>query len=120
MIKTFMQKHKALLMLGTSQLIFGMMGALIMQLFFSFKAPMIATVNISGLENSFIKETTNKALSPDEMKLKVAQFANALNQSVINIAKEKHVILLMSEAVVAGHRDLTPEVANRVKKGLSS
>lgn len=120
MIKTFMQKHKDLILLGTSQLIFGMMGALMVQLFFSLNVPTIATVNISGLENSFIKETTNKALSPDEMKLKVTQFAHALNQSVVDIAKEKHVVLMMSEAVVAGHRDLTPEVANRIKKGLSS
>lgn len=119
MIKAFMQQHKDILVLGTSQLIFGMMGALIVQLFFSFKSPTIATVNISGLENSFIKATTNKSLSPSEMKVKVTQFAKTLNQSVIDIAKEKHVILLLSEAAVAGNHDLTAEVATRVKKGLS-
>jgi hypothetical protein len=122
MVKSFLHAHKEILMLGFSQLLFGMLGALIIQIIFSFmpfKVPMIATVNITGLEDSFIKETSKQALSPNEMKQKVTVFAKSLNQNVTELAKEKHLVLLPREAVIAGSHDLTPEVANRIKQGLS-
>ncbi len=119
MVKSFLHKNREVLILGFSQFLFGMLGALLIQMLFSFKTPTIATINITGLEDSFIKETSKQALSPMEMKQKVTGFAKILNQSVAELAKQKHLVLLPSEAVIAGSHDLTPEVANRVKQGLS-
>lgn len=118
MIKYLMNKE--MLTLIVSQLFFGMVGALFIHLILMHKTPRaIATVNIIGLEDSFIRETENLHLNPVEMEKKVKSFANILNKTVVTIAKQKDVVLLPSEAVIAGSPDFTEEIANQVKRGLS-
>lgn len=117
MFKNLMNKE--MIMLIACQLFFGMVGALFIHLILIHQAPRtIATVNIIGLEDSFIRETSNLHLNPAEMDKKVMSFANALNKTVVDIAKQKKVVLLPSEAVIAGSPDFTEEVANQVKRGL--
>lgn len=107
---------KEIILLACSQLCFGALGALIVQLVITHQStPIIATVNITGLEDSFIRETAKQPLSQTEMKQKVALFADRLNKTVFQLAKQKHLILVPSEAVIAGSPDLTQEVANQVK-----
>lgn len=104
-----------------AQIFFGMIGALIIHIMLFRHTPLtIATVNITGLEDSFIREITQQHLPTAEMNKKVTAFANALNKTVIDMAKQKHVILIPSEAVIAGSPDMTEDVANKVKRGLSS
>ena len=117
MVKQFINKDMLVLM--SAQVFFGMIGALIIHLIIMHHTPLtIATVNITGLEDSFIRETTQQHLPTAEMNKKVTAFANALNKTVIDMAKQKHVILVPSEAVIAGSPDMTREVANIVKRGL--
>lgn len=109
-----------MLMLIASQLFFGMAGALFIHLILMHKTPRaIATVNIIGLEDSFVREIENLHLNPAEMEKKVMSFANTLNKTVIEIAKQKNVVLLPREAVIAGSPDFTEEIASQVKRGLS-
>lgn len=112
--------NKESLFLACSQLCFGVLGALIVQVGFHRPPSLIATVNISELEDSFIKATVKQDLSPIVMKQKAALFSKGLNEVIIQIAKEKHVILIPSQAIIAGSvPDLTEEIANRVKRGLT-
>lgn len=109
-----------MMFLISSQLLFGMLGAILIQLIFFYQTtPTIATVNIVGLEESFIRETSKQPLTQAEIKQKATLFANVLNQTVVKIAKQKHLTLMLSEAVIAGSPDLTQEVADQVKKGIS-
>lgn len=117
MFKSLLNKE-ILLMVG-SQLCFGILGALIVQLTIMHRTtPAIVTVNITGLVDSFIRETTKQSLTQVEMKQKVTRFGEQLNKTVTQISKQKHLILVPSEAVIAGSMDLTPEIANQIKKGL--
>lgn len=103
-----------------SQLCFGMLGALFIQLVFvSHTASTIATVNITALQDSFVRETAKQSLSQDEMKQKVTAFSQQLTQAINRIASDKHVTILLTEAVLANGKDYTQEVANRVKKGIA-
>lgn len=117
MFKSFI--NKAFILQALSQLCFGMVGALLILAITHKTSPVIATVNITGLEDSFIRETSSQSITDLEKKQKVEQFAKALSQTVVQIAKEKHLVLVPSQAVMSDAPDLTPEVARLVKKGLN-
>jgi hypothetical protein len=117
MLKNFITK--ALMLQALSQLCFGMLGALLI-LAITHRAPSIATVNITGLEDSFIRETSRQSLTDAEKKQKVTAFAKVLNQTIIKFAKEKNLVLLPSQAVISEQLDLTQEVAEQIKKGWAS
>ena len=105
------------------QIVFGMVGALIMQIFFIFlihPAPSIATVNITGMVDSFVKETAKQTLTPDTMKQKVSQFGEGLNKTLQVLSDKKHLIIVPSEAVIVGATDLTETVQRNIKEGLAS
>jgi hypothetical protein len=113
--------NKDLAFVACSQLIFGIIGALLVHFMLNFRAvPTIATVNITALEDSFVREISKKQLSEVEMRSQVMGFAKAINQTVFRLCKQKHLILVPSEAVMAGSQDMTQEVAAQVKKGLIS
>lgn len=102
-----------------SQLCFGMFGALLVLIFTYRTPPTIATVNITGLEDSFIQETSRQSITEAEKKHKVEIFSEILSQTVIRLAKEKHLVLVPSQAVISDSPDLTQEVAKQIKKGLN-
>jgi type-F conjugative transfer system protein TrbI len=112
--------RKELICQALSQLIFGMVGALLVLTLTHHIAPTIATVNITGLEDSFIRATSRQPLTEAEKKQRVMLFAKVLNQTVMKIAKDKHLILLPSQAVISDALDVTQEVADQIKKGLAT
>lgn len=103
-----------------SQICFGILGTLLVQLIFiRHTTPAIATVNLTALQDSFIRETAKQSLSQEEMKQKVTLFSQQLTQAINKVASEKHVTVLLTEAVISNEKDYTQEVINRVKKGMS-
>jgi flagellar hook-basal body complex protein FliE len=113
--------NKAFIYQAMSPLFFGMLGALLVQLIFNHHAtPAIATVNITALQDGFVRETAKQPISQEAMKQKVALFSQQLTQAINNVAKNNHVTILLSEAVISQGKDYTQDVANRVKKGMSS
>jgi len=112
--------NREFLLQALSQIFFGMIGTFLI-LSFIYKTPlMIATVNITGLEDTFIQETSHQSLNETEKKQTVAMFAKVLNQTMVKIAAEKHLVLVPSQAVIAGSIDLTQEVAAQIKKGINA
>lgn len=75
----------------------------------------LVTVNITALQDSFIKETVAQHLSPAEAKEKVAQFSKFLNEAILNLSNNKKMIVLPREAVITGANDETNTVANDIK-----
>lgn len=75
----------------------------------------IGTVNITGIINHFIKQESNKNLSPDVLKQEVSEFGNKLEVTLRQLAKEKHITLFPSEAVIAGSQDYTDAVNKKMK-----
>lgn len=75
----------------------------------------IGTVNITGIINHFINQESNKNLSPDVLKQEVSEFGNKLEVTLRQLAKEKHITLFPSEAVIAGSQDYTDVVNQKMK-----
>jgi flagellar hook-basal body complex protein FliE len=119
MFKNIINKEFTLQVL--SHICFGVLGALLVQLVFipQRTAPAIATVNLTALQDSFIRETAKQSLSQEAMKQKVTSFSQQLTQAINKLASEKHVTILLTEAVISNGKDYTQEVANTVKKGMS-
>lgn len=80
----------------------------------------VGMVNITGMVNSFIKETAQQSLSVDEKQKKISQFSDALQKVMTTEASEKSMVLVPSEAVIAGATDMTQEVMIAIKKELKS
>ena len=115
-IKNFISKE--IFFQALSQLFFGMLGALLVLSFTHKVMPTIATVNITGLEDSFIQETSKQPLTDAEKKQKVAIFAKTLNQTVMQLAKEKHLVFMPSQAVISDTPDFTVQIAGIIKREL--
>jgi hypothetical protein len=111
---------KDLILQALSQLGFGIIGALLILVITHSKPPTIATVNITGLEDSFIRETSKQTLTDVEKQQKVTAFARSLNQTVIKLAKDKHLVLVISQAVLSDVPDLTQVVAEQIKRRISA
>lgn len=102
------------------QVCFGMLGALIVLMVVHKTPPVIAMVNITGLEDSFIRETSRLPMTEAEKKQKVERFAKTLKQAINRLAGENHFVIVPAQAVLSSDSpDLTQEVAREIKKGIN-
>jgi len=108
------------------QITYGLMGLGLMSLcmisliHFSRPTMTIATVNVTGMVNSFVKETAQQNLTMEQKQQKVDQFGKSMQHVLDALAKERHIVIVMSEAVIAGATDLTPEIMLSIKKEMKS
>jgi conjugal transfer pilin signal peptidase TrbI len=70
----------------------------------------IAVVNVNKIVDEFIKTTANKKLAPEKMQKNIEAFGNKLENTLQVVAADKHLLLMPSEAVIAGAKDMTQEV----------
>lgn len=99
--------------------LFGMLGALIIFIMVHLlEKPSVqfGTINITGLVNYFVKQESNKNISPDQLKTEVKQFGNVLEKEIALFSKEKGVVLMISEAVASGAPDYTRVIYERIKQ----
>lgn len=73
--------------------------------------PQLATVDMTGLMYRFVKSEAAGSASLTEKRIEVRAFSQQLETVLQTIAREKHVILVPKEAVIAGSQDMTAEVA---------
>lgn len=112
--------NKNLVLLVIGQVLFGLLGACVFQIIFADRLiKTMATINLTGLEDTFVSETAKLSISDVEKKQRVTKFAKLLSQVTKQISNEKNVVLVVSEAVVSGAPDMTNEVATRIKKRMS-
>lgn len=105
------------LLFYSSSFLFGMLGALVVfMLMNAFISPVqsIGTVNITSLVDRFIKEETQKNLPPDTLKQEVKAFGMNLEKELTVFSKQNHLILLPTEAVIAGSQDYTQLIKGRL------
>lgn len=98
------------------QLTIGMLGALIMwfvlSAWHSHASPKIGTVNITGLVNSFIKSQVS--VPQETLNVRVKEFAKTLDDTLHTVATDQNLVLLPSEAVIAGATDYTDVVKQKM------
>lgn len=83
-------------------------------------SPSLATVDMTGLMYRFVKSEASGSASLTEKRIEVRAFSQQLETVLQTIAREKHVILVPKEAVMAGSQDLTAEVAARLSLSSST
>lgn len=71
--------------------------------------PRIGVVNITGIVDEFVKTEAKNILPPEELKRRVQIFGTSLEKVLRGISIKKRVILMPSEAVIAGAKDYTQE-----------
>jgi len=97
--------------------LFGMLGALtafFLVYLMSSSPKNIETVNITGLVNQFIQQESLKNLPQDAVKQETKIFGDKLERELKRLAKQKNVVLLPSEAVIAGSHDETSLIKSRL------
>jgi len=100
------------------QFLLGALGALCVLFIYhaleGHQQPRIATVNLTGVVNNFIKAQVGQQLSQEEQQRRVKAFGSSLEKTMKEIALKHHVVLMPSEAVIAGARDYTPVLQQRL------
>jgi len=99
-------------------LLYGMLGCAIVMGLMHIMHPSsstLGTVDITGIINQFIKLESAKNDSPDVVKEDVRAFAHQLEMTLRQLAKEKHLVLLLRDAVSAGGQDYTDVVNQRMQ-----
>lgn len=94
----------------------GALSVLVVSHFLSDTTPRIATVNISGIVSHFVKMEAKREISSDVLEKEAKHYGSSLNKELQQFAKEKNLILLPSEAVIAGNRDYTSVIYRRLNK----
>lgn len=98
--------------------LFGMLGALIIFMIihlYKNQDIQVGTVNITGMVDRFIKQEAQKNIQPDILKKEVKQYGVHLNKELQSFSKEKNLVLFPSEAVIAGSRDYTSIINQRMQ-----
>ena len=98
-----------------------MMGVILIAIAYCSRQTMvIATVNITGMVNSFVMETAQQKLTMEQKQQKVNQFGQLMQHVMTDMAKRQHIVIMPSEAVIAGSIDFTQEVMAEIKKEMKS
>jgi hypothetical protein len=74
----------------------------------------VATVNITGIVNAYVKNLAKANVDPNAASEDIKQFAAQLQSNIQILSKKKGVVILPSEAVIAGAKDLTPALIKRM------
>jgi hypothetical protein len=79
-------------------------------------SPKIATVNINAIVDNYIKTMAKMNVEQVVLEKSTAQFMQHLEIELARIAKEKKVVLFLSEAVLTPSMDLTDLVQKRIER----
>lgn len=101
-------------------LLMGMLGAIIVFGFFNptTQTSSIASVQVTQLIEKFVAVNANSKAPTSNLKQRAAQYSEALEASLHTVSQEEGVVLVPSEAVIAGAPDYTNKVQNQMKSYL--
>lgn len=100
----------------------GLLGALtvfaVMHYYVS-KPNAIGTVNITYLVDQYSKREAAKNLPIELLKKEVSEFGSLLEHETKKLSLEKRLVLLPNQAVIAGSKDYTVIVRDRIERKMS-
>lgn len=76
----------------------------------------IATVDLNSIIQHFIQTQAKQKLAPQTMKNNSQQFSKQLVVTLHKLAIKNHLVLMPTQAVIAGTSDVTPQVRLALKK----
>lgn len=97
------------------------LGAIASQFIQGFYNPVqrIETLDITGIYKQFVKETARLNLSKEKANERVSTFAKSLDLGVQYFSKKHHAVILPSEAVIGGAKDITSEFSSWMNQRVS-
>jgi type-F conjugative transfer system protein TrbI len=102
------------------QVLFGMLGAIIVQCLLVRSTPKVVTVDFTGMVKSFESEIIQQKLDPTELKQNIMRFGQSMNGVFIDYAKKHNYVIVPKEAVIAGAHDDTDSIKILIKKRMNS
>lgn len=118
-IRKILDKGKGLLSIEYAySFLFGMLGSMFIITLFHCMSPSqqkIAVVNTTAIVKEFVKKQIEQNKSQDVLTNETKKFGVSLEQASKEVAEENHLILMPSEAIIAGSQDYTSEVKRRIK-----
>ena len=115
--------NKATLQHFSLQLLLGMLGAdLLLMLLHVISPPSkpIVTVDVATIIQRFVKAEADTKLPPEQLKAHVNTFGKALDETLKTTASDGKLVLLPKEAVIAGAKDITPDIQKKLDAQLGT
>jgi conjugal transfer pilin signal peptidase TrbI len=78
--------------------------------------PRTVSFNIKATYAAFFKEVTARKIPQEKMFILGNRFPVALERAVKDYADKNHAIVLVSGAVMAGAKDVTPDIQRQIAK----
>lgn len=118
-INKILDKGKKLLSIDYAySFLFGMLGSMLIITLFYYMSPVpqkLAVVNATAIVKEFVKKEIEQNKSQDTLTNETKKFGASLEQASREIAEENNLILMPSEAIIAGSQDYTAAVKIRIK-----
>lgn len=118
-ISNLLNKGKNLLSMEYAySFLFGMLGSMVIITIFNYLTPKpqkIAVVNTTAIVKEFVKREIEQNKSQDILTNETKKFGVSLEQASKEVADENNLILMPSEAIIAGSEDYTTAVKKRIK-----
>lgn len=97
-------------------ILFGVLCFLIFQASYAkFTKPLIVTVNLRGLTNTYVQQLTAEHLTQLQAQARVKQFSVDLQHVLQVYSAQHHVVLMPQEAVIEGAPDATLTLCKNLK-----
>lgn len=78
------------------------------------KKKVIYTVNLTGLIDTYVASVAKIKTSNENGRMYVGKFAKKLEKNIKELARDRNIVIVPQEAVVAGAIDLTPVVLKKM------
>lgn len=78
----------------------------------------VATININAIMMKYVQTQAKATIDSDVLQKDTKAFVKQLEHEIQTLSKNKNITLFVSEAILAGASDYTPELESRVYKAL--
>lgn len=118
-VNKILNKRNSLLSINNAySFLFGMLGSMVIFSIFyylSVPPPRIAVVNITAIVKDFVNKESKQNKQQDVLTKDVKQFGLYLEKTLKMVAKNNNVILMPSEAIIAGSQDYTFIIKKKIQ-----
>lgn len=99
-------------------ILLGILGGLIAFLIMQHMVPaqkQLVKIDVSKIVNNYIQNAANKHLSKEKLEEETKRFAKNLESKLQILAERERIIVLPSQAIIAGGNDYTEQVEHEIK-----
>ena len=80
--------------------------------------PNIATVNVNSIIKNYVQNQSRLDIDQEVLEKNTRSFVHQLEKEIEILSDDKDTLLFVSEAILAGAKDYTPEIEKKVYRTL--